>query len=113
MRSYLEIARQALRQAQLPDGPALDAAYSELACRAMQRIAKVCPPGALKWAREAHPAMAEKIDAEILTRLNEIWRNHAPLPEFQGALDDLVRAHCQIGNAFAAEVHPSCGTGRH
>jgi hypothetical protein len=102
MRSYLEIARQALRQVKVPD----DAAYSELTCRAMRRIAEVCPPGALTWAREVHPALAKKIDAELLTRLNELWGNHAPLPEFQAALDDLVRVHSDIGRLFAAEAQP-------
>jgi hypothetical protein len=103
MRSYLEIARQALRQAQLPERPAPDAAYSELVCQAMQRIEKVCPPGALKWAREAHPALTEQIDVEIISRLNELWGDHAPLAEFQAALDELVRLHGNVGKLFANE----------
>jgi hypothetical protein len=32
--------------------PPLNSAYAELARKTMQRIAEVCPPGALKWARE-------------------------------------------------------------
>jgi hypothetical protein len=97
MRSYLEIARQALREAQLPD----DAAYSELAVLAMNRIAAVCPPGALPWARKAQPALAEKIDTEILTRLNELWGGYSPLSEFQAALDELVDAHADVGRLYA------------
>jgi hypothetical protein len=90
--------------------PPPDSAYTELVGQAMQRIVGICPPGALKWAREAHPALAERIDVEIFSRLNDLWGNHAPLSEFQGALDDLVQAHCQIGNAFAAETQPSAST---
>jgi hypothetical protein len=101
MRSYLEIARHALRQAQVPEQPALDAAYSELAGQAMQRIAEVCPPGALTWAREVHPALAKKIDAELLNRLDELWGSYAPLSEFQAALDDLVDAHGAVGRLYA------------
>ena len=100
MRSYLEIAREALRADPLPP----DACYSDLTARAMQRIEQVCPPGALKWAREAHPALTDKIDVEIIARLDDLWSNHAPLPEFQAALDELVRLHGDVGKLFANEL---------
>src|SRR5262245_53803078 len=100
MRSYLEIARRALDGygADTSNGEATDTAYVDLASEAMQRIAEVCPPGALKWAREVHPTVADKIDVELMTRLNELWRNHAPLDEFQTALDELERAHWEVAN---------------
>ena len=104
MPSYLEIARQALRQVDSRERSALDAGYSELVSQAMQRIAEVCPPGALKWAREAHPALADKIDVESIARLDELWSNHAPLPEFRAALDELVRLHGDVGKLFANEL---------
>ena len=104
MQSYLEIARQALRQADPPEQFALDADYSGLTSTAMQRIAGVCPPGALRWAREAHPALTDKIDMEILSRLNDLWSNHAPLHEFQAVLDELVRVHSEVGSLFVEEV---------
>jgi hypothetical protein len=63
----------------------------------MQRISEVCPPGALKWAREAHPALAERIDTEIFRKLNELWGSYSPL---QAALDDLLGAHSVIGSLF-------------
>jgi hypothetical protein len=81
-----------------------DPAYSKLASQAMQRIAEVCPPGALKWAREAHPALADRIDLEIVSRLNDLWSNYTPLPEFQAALDELVRLHVDVGKLFADEL---------
>ena len=104
MPSYLEIARQALLQADLRERPAPDTAYSTLACQATQRIAEVCPAGALKWAREVHPALTDKIDVALIARLNHLWSIHAPLPEFQAALDELVRLHSEVGRLFAAAV---------
>jgi hypothetical protein len=72
----------------------------------MQRIAEVCPSGALKWAREAHPALTDKIDVELLARLDDMWNMQAPLPEFQAVLDELVSMHSEVGRLFAAEVQP-------
>jgi hypothetical protein len=83
----------------------LDSEYAELACKAMQRIAEVCPPGALKWLREAHSTLSDKIDADLIPRLNDLWGNHAPLPEFQVALDELVRLHERVGKLFATELN--------
>jgi hypothetical protein len=61
----------------------------------------------LNWAREAHPALSDKIDVELVAQLNQLWANQAPLSEFQVALDELVRMHSEIGRLFAAEVQPS------
>jgi hypothetical protein len=83
----------------------LDSEYAELACKAMQRIAEVCPPGALKWAREAHPDLTGRIDVQLIPRLNDLWGTHAPLPGFQAALDELVRLHEDIGKLFATETN--------
>jgi hypothetical protein len=85
-----------------------DSAYSKLASQAMQRITGICPPGALKWAREAHPALTDKIDVELLAQLNQLWANQAPLSEFQVALDELVRLHREVGGLFEQRVQP-CG----
>jgi len=103
MRSYLEIARQALKEADTSNREATDTAYADLAREAMQRIADACPPGALKWAREAHPALTDRIDVEIVASVNALWSNHAPLAEFQAALDELVRLHRDVGKLFANE----------
>jgi hypothetical protein len=81
--------------------PPPDSAYAELVDQAMQRIAKVCPPGALKWAREAHPGLAQRIDVQIFTQLDELWSTYAPPAEFQGVLDDLVDAHGAVGRLYA------------
>jgi hypothetical protein len=102
VQSYLEIARQALRQAHTRE-PTHNL-YSDLAHEAMQRIAEVCPAGALKWARAAHPALTDRIDVEIMARLDALWSNHAPLAEFQAALDELVRLHRDAGKLFANEL---------
>lgn len=82
-----------------PDSP-----YSGLACLAMQRVTAVCPPGALKWAREAHPTLTDKIDVALIARLSHLWSIHAPLPEFQAALDELVLAHSEVGRVFTEKV---------
>jgi hypothetical protein len=81
--------------------PPPDSAYAELLDQAMQRIAKVCPPGALKWAREAHPGLAQRIDVQIFTQLDKLWSTYAPPAEFQGVLEDLVDAHAAVGRLFA------------
>lgn len=83
--------------------PSPDSAYAVLVGEAMQRIAEVCPPGALKWAREAHPALTNKIDVQIIARLDDLW-GRAPLAEFQAALDELVRLHGDVGKLFANEL---------
>jgi hypothetical protein len=83
--------------------PAPDSVYAELACQAMRRITEVCPPGALKWARDAQPALTEKIDVSIIARLDALWANQAPLAEFQAALDELVSLHRDVGALFAKE----------
>ena len=103
MRSYLEIARRALKGADTSNGEPTTTAYADLASEAMQRIAEVCPPGALKWAREAHPALTNKIDVQIIARLDDLW-GRAPLAEFQAALDELVRLHGDVGKLFANEL---------
>ena len=103
MQSYLEIARQALRQAHASEREPTDTLYSDLAHEAMRRIAEVCPPGALKWARDAQPALTEKIDVSIIARLDALWANQAPLAEFQAALDELVSLHRDVGALFAKE----------
>jgi hypothetical protein len=105
LRSFLEIARDALREAQRPKGGSLDSAYRDSFCQAMGQIERVCPAGALQWAREAHPALTDKIDAELIPRLNDLWGIHAPLPEFQAALDELVRLHEDVGELFATELN--------
>jgi hypothetical protein len=83
--------------------PPQEYAYAELVGQAMQRIAEVCPAGALKWARAAHPALTDKIDVEIIARLDALWANHASPAEFQAALDELVRLHRDVGKLFAKE----------
>lgn len=88
----------------IPGRPAPDAAYSDLACHAMQRIAEVCPSGALKWAREAHPALTDKIDVELLARLDGLWNSHAPIPDFESALQELVSVHAEVGKLFKEHV---------
>jgi hypothetical protein len=70
----------------------------------MLRIGEVCPPGALRWAREAHPTLTDKIDVELFAQLNDLWNGHAPLPEFQIALDELVLLHRDVGKLFANEL---------
>jgi hypothetical protein len=79
----------------------MDCAYSELTQDAFRRIAEVCPPGALRWAREAHPALTDHIDVELFQRLNDLWNNHAPLEEFEAALSELVEVHRRVGSLFA------------
>ena len=97
MRSYLEIAREALRG----DSVAPDASYSDLTCRAMRRIEQLCPAGALTWARLAHPDLTDKIDVELFGRLDNIWDGQAPLADFEAALRELVRVHAEVGKLFS------------
>jgi hypothetical protein len=105
MRSFLEIARDALREAPHAKGTTLDGAYRDCFCRAMRQIEEVCPVGALQWAREACPTLTNTIDGEVIPWLGSLWGNHAPLPEFQAALDDLLRLHGDVGKLFAAELN--------
>ena len=81
-----------------------DSSYSELACQAMQKITKVCPPGALKWARAAHPTLTNKIDVELVPQLSDLWNNHAPLADFEAALAGLVSVHEEAGRLFREQV---------
>jgi hypothetical protein len=104
MRSFLEIARDALREVQHQEANTLDVVYRDYFCQAMRQIEHVCPAGALQWAREAHPGLTDKIDAELIPRLNELW-SHAPLPEFQASLAELVRLHGDVGKLFATELN--------
>ena len=80
-----------------------DSDYRELICRAMKQIEEACPPGALRWARGAHPTLTDEIDVQLLAQLNDLWSKHAPLPQFQAALDQLVRLHREVGKLYASE----------
>jgi hypothetical protein len=70
----------------------------------MKRIDQFCPPGALKWAREAHPDLTDEIDVELLTRLSDLWNGHAPLADFEGALKELVSVHAEVGRLFREQA---------
>jgi hypothetical protein len=96
MPSYLQIARQVLRQADPPDS-----AYSERITSAFRQIEKVCPPGALRWARQIHPTLTDRIDAELIEKLGQIWANRFPITDFEAALNELVRLHAEVGKLFA------------
>ncbi len=103
MRSFLEIARNALRDVQHAGGP--DEAYRERFNEAMWQIEHVCPVGALQWARRALPALTDKIDAEIIPRLDDLWNSHAPLAEFKTALAELVLMHTEVGKLYIARMN--------
>jgi hypothetical protein len=54
-------------------------------------------------AREAHPALTEKIVVEIIARLDDLWSNHAPLSEFK--LHSMNwRLHGDVGKLLANEL---------
>jgi len=95
MSGYLEIARQALRRADYHCST-----YSALVSRAMQRIDSVCPPGALRWARQTCPALTDRIDVDLFNRLNYLWNAYAPVADFEAALQELVRAHAEVGRLY-------------
>jgi|SRR6516165_6169135 len=94
---------------ELPSKPtkpvAPESVYSELVTQAMQQIEPVCPPGALQWARQAHPALTDRIDVELIGRLGELYGNHARLPDFEAALEELVHLHEAVGKLFATELN--------
>ena len=97
MPSYLEIAREALRQV-APPTP--ECSYSELTRRAVREIERLCPAGALQWARQKHPTLTDRIDVNLFVRLNDLWNTHAPLADFELALQELVEVHAEVGRLF-------------
>jgi hypothetical protein len=53
----------------------------------------------------AHSTLSDKIDADLIPRLNDLWATYAPLPEFQAALDELAHLYADIGKLFATELN--------
>jgi hypothetical protein len=58
---------------------------------------------ALRWARETHPNLTDKIDGKLLSRLDDLWNSHAPLSDFEATLDELIRVHAEVGSLFSGQ----------
>ena len=50
------------------------------------------------------PGTTDKIDVELFARLDDLWNDHAPLPDFEATLEELVSAHAEVGRLFREQA---------
>jgi len=111
MGRYLELAKKALPpKAENSGGTQLradavprdvgDEPYAE---RVRSTLKALCPPdypaGMVEWLERARPDLYEDLTSRIPAKIDRLWDAHAPLDEFQAALDRMAAAHreaCQL-----------------
>ncbi len=113
MPSYLEIARQALRQSDLheqftPERVAgSEDPYAERMQAAIQEVNRPdYPAGMVPWLEQTYPFLYRKLIDTIPNELHRLWSQHKPLEQFERVLQEWISTHeqgCALCRAHLAK----------
>lgn len=80
----------------------LDEPYHQRVRDALRAIAALdYPPGTLAWAETAYPKLYPRMLTIPMEQVDKLWREHAPLDQFESVLTDWIEAHRTAGKLYA------------